>query len=305
MGSRRLDVLSLAQLRKDGRRPNEIRRVKIELGCVMNDSSSTGSCLFEMGLTSVLASVMGPSECARRNEELPDRAVVSVQVRMAPFASVERRAFHSTTDRKLLEMSHLLQKVMEASILLHLYPRAKILVSLYILSDDGGRLCAAINAATCALTNAGIGLKDMVCSCSAGLIAPSSSSMAQPQQHSISNNIPLVDLNRIELQSDEDVVYLPCAIMPQRQTIVLAQCESRLNLHSYEQVLSSAILGCNSIFEIMQSAVREHSSKLLAARNGNLRVSLRTLLQQSKDVDEGEEEEEDVGALRSAFSSTL
>ncbi len=107
MGSRRLDVLSLAQLRKDGRRPNEIRRVKIELGCVMNDSCSTGSCLFEMGLTSVLASVMGPTECSRRSEELPDRASVSVQVRMAPFASsstaMERRIINPTTDRKLLE----------------------------------------------------------------------------------------------------------------------------------------------------------------------------------------------------------
>jgi exosome complex component RRP41 len=303
MGSRRLDVLSLAQLRKDGRRPNEIRRVKIELGCVMNDSCSTGSCLFEMGLTSVLASVMGPTECSRRSEELPDRASVSVQVRMAPFASsstaMERRIINPTTDRKLLEMSHLLQQVLEASILLTLYPRAKILVHVYILADDGGRLCAAINAVTCALTNAGIGLKDMVCSCSAGLVARSS---ASARQHP-NNNRPLVDLNRIELQSDEDVVYLPCAIMPQRNTIVLAQCESRLNLHSYEEVLTAAIHGCQSIFQIMQSAVKEHSSRLLAARHGNLRVSLR-LPHGAHDTDPNEDSSS-LDALQSAFSATL
>lgn len=300
MSSRRLDVLSLAQLRKDGRRPNEIRRVKIDLGCVMNDSCSTGSCLFEMGLTSVLASVMGPTECSRRSEELPDRASVSVQVRMAPFASsstsMDRRILNPTTDRKLLEMSHLLQQVLEASILLTLYPRAKILVHVYIVADDGGRLCAAINAVTCALTNAGIGLKDMVCSCSAGLVAHSSSSA---RQHPNINR-PLVDLNRIELQSDEDVVFLPCAIMPQRNTIVLAQCESRLNLHAYEEVLTAAIHGCHSIFQIMQSAVKEHSAKLLAARHGNLRVSLRF----PQDADPNEDSSS-LDALQSAFSTTL
>ena len=268
---RRFDVLSLAQLRNDGRKPNEIRRVKIQMGCVGGsiDSSSaaSGSCIFEMGLTSVLACVFGPTECTRRSDELSDRAVLSVNVRIAPFAasSSDRRVVNPNTDRRLVEQSHLIRKAMEAAILLHLYPRAKIHIEVYILADDGGRLSAAINATTCALIDAGIGLKDMVCSCSAGLT---------PQG---SDETPLVDLNRMEMQTfaGDAVVYLPCATMPQRGTIVLAQCESRLNINTYEQVLSAAVDGCDAIFEIMQASVREHSAQLLAARSGNVKVAIR------------------------------
>ena len=57
---------------------------------------------------------------------------------------------------------------MEAALLLHLYPKTKIEIVVWILADDGGRLCAAINATTLALVDAGIPMKDLVCACSAG-----------------------------------------------------------------------------------------------------------------------------------------
>jgi len=241
----------------------------------------------------VVACVFGPTECSRRSDELPDRAFLSAHVRIAPFASMDRRVMINS-DRRLLELANLIQKAMEAAVLLHLYPRAKIHVEVYILSDDGGRLSAAINAVTCALTDAGIGLKDMVCSCSAGLVSGLGNQMS-----STTAVVPLVDLNKIELQaySGDAVVYLPCAIMPQRGTIVLAQCESRLNIDTYELVLSAAVEGCNAIFEIMQSRVRENSAQLLAARSGNLRVTLRQPV--------GQDEDEDLGTLTSSLSTTL
>jgi exosome complex component RRP41 len=122
-----------------------------------------------------------------------------------------------------------------------------------VLADDGGRLPAAINATTLALVDAGIPLKDLVCACSAGFGADTT----------------LVDLNRRE----ESGVYLPCAVLPQRGTVVLAQCESRLSsLQQLEQVLDAAMDGCHAVAQQLQAAIREHATALLMARAGQARV---------------------------------
>lgn len=100
------------------------------------------------------------------------RATLDVQVRVAPFAasSGDRRYMNPNTDRRLLEQANLIQQAMEASILMQLHPRSKIEISIVVLADDGGRLCVAINAATLALIDAGIAVRDFVCACSAGLM---------------------------------------------------------------------------------------------------------------------------------------
>ena len=68
---RRTDLLTLSNLRNDGRKPEEIRRMRIQIGAL--SSAGGGSALVEMGLTVVLATVRGPIECTRRSDELPDR----------------------------------------------------------------------------------------------------------------------------------------------------------------------------------------------------------------------------------------
>ena len=211
------------------------------------------SALVEMGLTVAVATVLGPVECARRAEELPDRALLQVVVKSAPFApAVDRRNFNPNTDRRLIEASHAVQKALEATLLLHLYPKSRIQVFVSILSDDGSKLCAAINAATLALVDAGIPMKDLCCACSAGL----------------SDGLqPCVDLNRTEENGGD--VQLVCARLPQRATIVLTQCEARLpTFDAAEQVLDAAAKGCNAVFAIFQVAIREHAAKQLAARHG-------------------------------------
>jgi ribonuclease PH len=68
---RRTDLLALSNLRNDGRKAEEIRRMRIQMG-PLGDSVG-GSALVEMGLTAVLATVRGPLECTRRSDELSDR----------------------------------------------------------------------------------------------------------------------------------------------------------------------------------------------------------------------------------------
>lgn len=260
---RRTDLLALSHLRNDGRKPGEIRRMTCRIGPLTASGSASGSALVQMGLTVALAIVRGPGECQRRSDELPDRAVLNVTVYSAPFAPAgDRRPTNASTDRRLVEQSNLIKRAMEAAILLHLYPRSCISIDVVILADDGGRLCAGINAATLALVDAAIPLRDMVCACSAGLASGAGAD---------GTDVELVDLNGLEARSfgGEAAVHLPCASMPQRGTVVLAQCESRTPLPTFERILAAAMEGCTAVFEIMQASVRERAAALLAARNGN------------------------------------
>jgi len=271
---RRTDLLALSNLRNDGRKPNEIRRMTVEMSPLTNSSGTNGSALVQMGLTTVLCAVVGPIGCARRNDELSDRAILEVNIRTAPFApsSGDRRTANPSTDRRLVEESSLLQNALEASLLLHLFPKTRIILDVTILADDGGRLCTAINAATCALVDAGLPMKDLVCSCSAGLITGTGSSGDGLDE------VELVDLNQREISTysyESSAVYMPVATMPQRGTVVLAQCESRLgSVEVFEKVLFAASEGCQMVFRVMEASIREKTAKILAAKMGNASLKI-------------------------------
>lgn len=271
---RRTDLLALSNLRDDGRKPNEIRRMTVQMSPLTNSSGTNGSALVQMGLTSVLCAVVGPIDCARRSDELTDRAVLEVNVRTAPFApsSGDRRTANPTTDRRIIEQSSLIKNALEASLMLHLFPKTRIILDLTVLADDGGRLCAAINAATCALVDAGLPMKDLVCSCSAGLVTGTGSTADGLE------DIELMDLNQQEVSTysnEASAVYMPVATMPQRGTVVLAQCESRLSsVDVFEKVLNAAMEGCQMVFNVMEACIREKTGKLLAAKMGNATVKV-------------------------------
>jgi exosome complex component RRP41 len=253
---RRTDLLALSNLRDDGRKPSELRRVRVQLGPL-----DSGSALVQMGLTTAIATCRGPIECQRRGDELPDRAVLSVTVKMAPFSGAERRVRNSKSDRRLIEMAHMVKQAMEATLLLSLFPKSSIEIVICVLADDGGLVCAAINAASLAVLDAGIPMKDLLCACSAG--------------YATDMETTLVDLNRREESSfaGQPAVYLPVAILPQRGTVVLAQCEARLpSFETFERVLDAAMESCQAVFQIMQAATREHASVHLASMNGRASI---------------------------------
>lgn len=244
-------LYSLCNLRSDGRKSSEIRRMRFQLGVV---DEVAGSALVEMGLTAVLATVVGPTECTRRSDELPDRAVLQVQFSAAPFCTADRRHV-ANNDRRFLEVARLVQRALEASMLLHLYPRSLIQIQITVLSEDGGRLCAAINAASCAVVHAGLAVKDLVCACAAGGVDP-----------------VMVDLNRRE---EMENINMACAMLPQRGTIVLSQCEARLpNVEALDVVLETAMEGCRAVFAVMQAAIRENSALQWSSKRGKAVVSL-------------------------------
>jgi exosome complex component RRP46 len=110
-----------------------------------------GSCNFSQGNTQILAAVYGPQE-VKQNKEQPHRALV--QVTWKPKSGFPQ-AQHK-------EYEYLLQGALDTVILSDLYPRSGILIVIQVLEDDGSILSTALNAATMALVDAGVGMKQLL-----------------------------------------------------------------------------------------------------------------------------------------------
>lgn len=110
-----------------------------------------------------------------------------------------------------------------------------------MLQSDGGNICAAINAATLALVDAGISLKEYVCACTASLA---------------NGDIPLIDVSHLEEVSGGPT--LTVAALPISGRIAFMEMSQRFHLDSLPKVLESATEGCKEILGILDKAVREH-----------------------------------------------
>ena len=78
---------SLALLRLDGRRWNELRRLTAQ---VSTQAAADGSSYLEMGNTKVICTVTGPAE-AKGTGGLRDKAEIKVEVALAGFSGVDRK----------------------------------------------------------------------------------------------------------------------------------------------------------------------------------------------------------------------
>ncbi|XP_020588823.1 exosome complex component RRP41 homolog isoform X2 [Phalaenopsis equestris] len=217
----------LTGFRLDGRRPNEMRQIRGEVGVV---ARADGSAVFEMGNTKVIAAVYGPRE-------------VRCEYSMSNF-STGNRARKYKGDRRSTEISLVIRQTMEAAILTHLMPRSQIDIFLQVLQADGGTRSACINAATLALADAGIPMRDLVTSCSAGYLC----------------STPLLDLNYVEDSAGGPDVTVGTLVKMDKVTLL--QMDAKLPIDMFADVMQLAIEGCKAIANYIREVLSENSKKL-------------------------------------------
>eukprot|EP00301_Raphidiophrys_heterophryoidea_P027142 c9510_g1_i1.p1 GENE.c9510_g1_i1~~c9510_g1_i1.p1 ORF type:complete len:249 (+),score=44.04 c9510_g1_i1:33-779(+) len=240
----RVEYLTPEGLRVDGRRPNEHRRVRSRVGVLAN---ADGSAYYEQGNTKCIATISGPREAEKRSDAEHNKAVVMCDIGMATFSTTERRK-RSKGDRRIMEMCFQLRQVFEASILLELYPRSQIVISVQVLQADGGVLPAIINAASLAVIDAGIALKDFVVACNAGYISKT----------------PFLDINHIEDGANGPCV--PIAIHPRTSRVVLALVDSKVTADALPVIMQTAITGCHQIHQSLKLQLHEQSQDMIQTR---------------------------------------
>jgi len=220
-------------VRLDGRKLNEIRATKIEVGILGN---ADGSAYIEQGKNKILAAVYGPREVHPKHLALPDRAVLRCRYHMAPFSVEERKS--PAPSRRELELSKVIRESLEPSIFTEYYPRTSIDLFIEVLQADGGTRCAGITVASVALVDAGIPMRDLVSACAAGKVG----------------GRLLVDLTDVEDKGGE--ADLPLAYMPSANAITLLQMDGMLSGEEFEYAVNLALEGCKQMGQIQKEALR-------------------------------------------------
>ncbi|KAF7491463.1 Exosome complex component RRP41 [Sarcoptes scabiei] len=238
-----LFLLSDSGLRADGRRPNETRKVQCKLGIF---DQADGSAYFELGNTRVLAAIYGPHEISESNKSksIHDRAMINCQYSITTFSRAERKS-KPRGDYRSLELNASLNEIFETVIITELYPHSQIDIYLEVLQSDGSDFSACINAASLALIHAGIPMKDIVCSCTAGY----------------HNDIAMIDLNYNE-ESLFSIPTISLALLPKTKQSVAMESNGRINLNSLEKMIGSVIDGCQEILITMKSVIANYIKEL-------------------------------------------
>jgi len=224
--------------RLDGRKTDELRKIKIEMGVLHR---AEGSCYLEWGDNKVIAAVYGPREAVPRHTQNPLRAIVNARYNMAAFSVDERK--RPGPDRRSREISKVISEALENIILVEKYPRASIDVNIEVLDAEAGTRCAGLTAAAVALVDAGIPMKDIPVACAAGKI----------------EGKVVLDLGKEEDNfGDAD---LPIAISPRTGEILLLQMDGHLTPKEFDEAFDLAIKGCHEISKMQKDAIMKKYSE--------------------------------------------
>ena len=219
--------------RLDGRLPDEMRPLRIEAGVLKR---ADGSAYVEWGHNKVLAAVYGPRECHPRHAQNPTRALVQCHYNMASFSVDDRK--RPGPDRRSQEISKIISEALTNVVFTEYFPRASIDVYIEVLQANAGTRCAGLTAASVALADAGIPMRDLVASCAAGKAA----------------NTVVLDLGKEEDNFGQ--ADIPVGYVPRTDEIVLLQMDGDLTLEEYTKGLNMAVNACKKVYEIQRDALK-------------------------------------------------
>lgn len=226
-------------IRIDGRRPDQMRPISMSVGVLKN---AQGSALVSFGKTTALAAVYGPREALPRHMTLPDRAILRVRYHMAPFSTTERKSPAPT--RREVELSKVIREALEASVFTELYPRTTIDIFIEILQADGGTRTTSLTAASLALADAGIPMRDLIAGVAVGKV----------------QGTLVLDINEAEDSGGE--ADMPVGMMPNLGKIVLLQLNGSLTRDEFREAMKMATKAIKEIYLIQKQTLREKYAKI-------------------------------------------
>ncbi len=219
-------------IRVDGRKKDELRPIDIQIGVL---DSADGSALIRMGKNIILAAVRGPRELHPKHLAMPDRAKIRCTYRMATFSVPDRKS--PAPSRREKEISKVLTEALESVVLSHLYPRSAIDIFIQVIQADGGTRCASATAASLALADAGIPMRDLLAGVAAGIFKDE------------------VVLDLCDEEDKDGTGDLPIVYSPSTDEISLLQLDGQFTLDQFEEALNLAIAGARKIYEMEKEAL--------------------------------------------------
>ncbi len=228
--------------RFDNRDWDQMRDIEARTGVIPN---ADGSAYFRMGNTVAYASVFGPREMIPRFLQNPEKGTLRVHYWMMPFSGVGGRV-RPNPNRREQEISMVMEKAFNRVLKLDEFPNTAIDVEVNLPQTDAGSRCVAINAASLALADAGIPMKDLITAVAFGRV----------------DDKIVVDLNYSEeAYPDGPVADIPIAIVPRTKEIVLLQGDGEITDKMFDELLKLVNPTMQKIYEIQKKALLERYKK--------------------------------------------
>ncbi len=221
--------------RIDGRKPDEMRELRIEAGVI---PEADGSSYIEWGGNKIICGVYGPRECIPRHGANPYKATIKCRYMMSPFSSIDEHG-RSGPSRRSNELSKVIREAFENVIIAEKFPNTQIDIFIDVLQAEGGTRTASVTAATVALVNAGIPMRDMVSAVAAGK----------------AGDVLLTDLGKEEDnfgQSD-----MPIAMSHNDKKLLLVQMDGLLTRDEIAQMIGMVEKGCDQLNEKQVEALKK------------------------------------------------
>ncbi len=225
--------------RFDGRKFNETRKIEAKVGVVAN---ADGSAMFKIGDSIAIVAVYGPRNLYPKFMQNPEKGILRCEYNMLSFSVDER--IRPGPNRRSKEISLVTEKALLPALNLDDFPNAVVDVFVEIVQADAGTRCAGICAASMALADAGLPMRDLVSAVSVGKVG----------------NKILVDLSKAEEDYEEGSTDMPVAILSRNNEISLLQMDGDMNLEEIKEALELAKKVCNDIYEIQKKVLKEKYS---------------------------------------------
>lgn len=234
--------------RFDGRAFDELRPIEAKVGVV---KTADGSASFKIGDTVAIATVHGPRELYPRFLQNPEKGVLRCNYNMMPFSGSGDRV-RPGPNRRAKEISMVTEKALGPVLNLEEYPNAVVDVFIDLPQTDAGSRCAGICAATMALADAGLTMKDLVSAVAVGKI----------------DDKVCVDLNYKEEAYDHiqggvegaPVSDIPLAVIPSTGEITLLQMDGDITKEDLFEAVKVGKVASTKILKVMRKALKEKFS---------------------------------------------
>ncbi len=235
--------------RLDGRKWDELRPMEAKVGVVPN---ADGSASFKIGKTWAIAAVYGPRELFPKFKQDPKKGVLRCFYSMMPFSGSGER-IRPGANRRAQEIAMVMANALGPVVDLSAFPNAVVDVFVDLPQTDAGTRCAAISAASMALAQAGIPMKDMISSVAVGKV-----------DDKIATDLDYKEEHIEEFNPDSktaSVSDIPVAMIHNTKEITLLQMDGEISKEDLMKAIEAATVAVDKVYEVQRQALKEKFAK--------------------------------------------
>ena len=224
--------------RIDGRGFDETRPIEAKVGIIKR---ADGSAMFKIGNTWAYAAVYGPRNLHPKFLQDPQKGILRCNYNMMPFSSSGERV-RPGGSRRSKEISLVTEKALLPVLNLEDYPNSVVDVFIELPQTEAGSRCAGICAASMALADAGLDMKDLVSAVSFGKV----------------DDKLVVDLDYSEESyPDAGVADIPIAMLPNSGKISLLQMDGEVKKEELMKLIEMSKKVLMEIYEVQKNALKD------------------------------------------------